>query len=164
MDKLTEIKNLNDNSLLEEKANLETKENISQDTNLESFYFNLLNDTEIKIPKMIGTENIFKLLEFILNKTFEEKEKEVPDIRKKQVLNLLIAELVDNINSDRENFSEKLNQFFSFKNFFETFFEIILKKEDLSLFKDKFFNVSKVSLYLLIYIFFFIDNSTDFKR
>jgi hypothetical protein len=154
MDKLTEIKNLNDNSLLEEKANLETKENISQDTNLESFYFNLLNDTEIKIPKMIGTENIFKLLEFILNKTFEEKEKEVPDIRKKQVLNLLIAELVDNINSDRENFSEKLNQFFSFINFFETFFEIILKKEDLSLFKDKFFNVSKVSLYLLIYIFF----------
>ena len=164
MDKLTEIKNLNDKSLLEEKANLETKENISQDINLESFYFNLLNDTEIKIPKMIGTENIFKLLEFILNKTFEEKEKEVPDIRKKQVLNLLIAELVDNINSDRENFSEKLNQYFSFINFFAIFFEILVKNEDLSSFKDKFLYVSKVSEYLLIYIFFFVDNSTDFKR
>ena len=164
MDKLTEIKNLNDKSLLEEKANLETKENISQDTNLESFYFNLLNDTEIKIPKMIGTENIFKLLEFILNKTFEEKEKEIPEIRKKQILNLLIDELIDNIGKDRENISEKLNQYFSFINFFETFFEILLRNEDVSSFKDKFLFVSKVSVYLLIYIFFFVDNSTDFKR
>ena len=164
MDKLTEIKNLNDKSLLEEKANLETKENISQDTNLESFYFNLLNDTENKIPKMIGTENIFKLLEFILNKTFEEKEKEIPEIRKKQILNLLIAELIDNIGKDGENISEKLNQYFSFINFFETFFEILLRNEDVSSFKDKFLFVSKVSVYILIYIFFFVDNSTDFKR
>ena len=164
MDKLTEIKNLNDKSLLEEKANLETKENISQDTNLESFYFNLLNDTENKIPKMIGTENIFKLLEFILNKTFEEKEKEIPEIRKKQILNLLIDELIDNIGKDRENISEKLNQYFSFINFFETFFEILLRNEDVSSFKDKFLFVSKVSVYILIYIFFFVDNSTDFKR
>ena len=150
MDKLTEIKNLNDKFLLEDKTNLETKENISQDTNLESFYFNLLNDIEIKIPKMIGIENIFKLIEFILNKTFEEKEKEIPDIRKKQILNLLIAELIDNIGKGVENFSEKLNQYFSFINFFETFFEILLKKEDLSSFKDKFFYVSKVSIFLLI--------------
>ena len=150
MDKPTEIKNLNDKFLLEDKTNLETKENISQDTNLESFYFNLLNDIEIKIPKMIGIENIFKLIEFILNKTFEEKEKEIPDIRKKQILNLLIAELIDNIGKGVENFSEKLNQYFSFINFFETFFEILLKKEDLSSFKDKFFYVSKVSIFLLI--------------
>ena len=150
MDKLTEIKNLNDKFLLEDKTNLETKENISQDTNLESFYFNLLNDIEIKIPKMIGIENIFKLIEFILNKTYEEKEKEIPDIRKKQILNLLIAELIDNIGKGVENFSEKLNQYFSFINFFETFFEILLKKEDLSSFKDKFFYVSKVSIFLLI--------------
>ena len=150
MDKLTEIKNLNDKFLLEDKTNLETKENISQDINLESFYFNLLNDIEIKIPKMIGIENIFKLIEFILNKTFEEKEKEIPDIRKKQILNLLIAELIDNIGKGVENFSEKLNQYFSFINFFETFFEILLKKEDLSSFKDKFFYVSKVSIFLLI--------------
>lgn len=150
MDKLTEIKNLNDKFIIEDKTNLETKENISQDTNLESFYFNLLNDIEIKIPKMIGIENIFKLIEFILNKTFEEKEKEIPDIRKKQILNLLIAELIDNIGKGVENFSEKLNQYFSFINFFETFFEILLKKEDLSSFKDKFFYVSKVSIFLLI--------------
>ena len=150
MDKPTEIKNLNDKFLLEDKTNLETKENISQDTNLESFYFNLLNDIEIKIPKMIGIENIFKLIEFILNKTFEEKEKEIPDIRKKQILNLLIAELIDNIGKGVENFSTKLNQYFSFINFFETFFEILLKKEDLSSFKDKFFYVSKVSIFLLI--------------
>ena len=150
MDKLIEIKNLNDKFLLEDKTNLETKENISQDTNLESFYFNLLNDIEIKIPKMIGIENIFKLIEFILNKTYEEKEKEIPDIRKKQILNLLIAELIDNIGKGVENFSEKLNQYFSFINFFETFFEILLKKEDLSSFKDKFFYVSKVSIFLLI--------------
>ena len=150
MDKLTEIKNLNDKFLLEDKTNLETKENISQDINLESFYFNLLNDIEIKIPKMIGIENIFKLIEFILNKTYEEKEKEIPDIRKKQILNLLIAELIDNIGKGVENFSEKLNQYFSFINFFETFFEILLKKEDLSSFKDKFFYVSKVSIFLLI--------------
>ena len=150
MDKPTEIKNLNDKFLLEDKTNLETKENISQDTNLESFYFNLLNDIEIKIPKMIGIENIFKLIEFILNKTYEEKEKEIPDIRKKQILNLLIAELIDNIGKGVENFSEKLNQYFSFINFFETFFEILLKKEDLSSFKDKFFYVSKVSIFLLI--------------
>ena len=155
MDKLTEIKNSNDKSLLEEKANLETKENISQDINLESFYFNLLNDTEIKIPKMIGTENIFKLLEFILNKTFEEKEKDIPEIRKKQILNLLIAELIDNIGKDGENISEKLNKYFSLINFFATFFEILLKNEDLSSFKDKFLYVSKVSIYILIYIFFF---------
>ena len=150
MDKLTEKKNLNDKFLLEDKTNLETKENISQDTNLESFYFNLLNDIEIKIPKMIGIENIFKLIEFILNKTYEEKEKEIPDIRKKQILNLLIAELIDNIGKGVENFSTKLNQYFSFINFFETFFEILLKKEDLSSFKDKFFYVSKVSIFLLI--------------
>ena len=150
MDKPTEIKNLNDKFLLEDKTNLETKENISQDTNLESFYFNLLNDIEIKIPKMIGIENIFKLIEFILNKTYEEKEKEIPDIRKKQILNLLIAELIDNIGKGVENFSEKLNQYFSFINFFETFFEILLKKEDLSSFKDKFFYISKVSIFLLI--------------
>ena len=150
MDKLTEIKNLNDKFIIEDKTNLETKENISQDTNLESFYFNLLNDIEIKIPKMIGIENIFKLIEFILNKTFEEKEKEIPDIRKKQILNLLIAELIDNIGKGVENFSTKLNQYFSFINFFETFFEILLKKEDLSSFKDKFFYVSKVSIFLLI--------------
>ena len=150
MDKLTEIKNLNDKFIIEDKTNLETKENISQDTNLESFYFNLLNDIEIKIPKMIGIENIFKLIEFILNKTYEEKEKEIPDIRKKQILNLLIAELIDNIGKGVENFSEKLNQYFSFINFFETFFEILLKKEDLSSFKDKFFYVSKVSIFLLI--------------
>ena len=150
MDKLTEIKNLNDKFIIEDKTNLETKENISQDINLESFYFNLLNDIEIKIPKMIGIENIFKLIEFILNKTYEEKEKEIPDIRKKQILNLLIAELIDNIGKGVENFSEKLNQYFSFINFFETFFEILLKKEDLSSFKDKFFYVSKVSIFLLI--------------
>ena len=150
MDKLTEIKNLNDKFIIEDKTNLETKENISQDTNLESFYFNLLNDIEIKIPKMIGIENIFKLIEFILNKTYEEKEKEIPDIRKKQILNLLIAELIDNIGKGVENFSTKLNQYFSFINFFETFFEILLKKEDLSSFKDKFFYVSKVSIFLLI--------------
>ena len=150
MDKLTEIKNLNDKSLLEEKANLETKKNISQDTNLESFYFNLLNDTEIKIPKMFGTENIFKLIEFILNKTFEEKEKEFPEIRKKQILILLIAELFDNIGKDGEKISEKLNQYFSFISFFETFFEILLKVEDLSSFKEKFLYISKVSVYLLI--------------
>lgn len=150
MDKLTEIKNLNDKSLLEEKANLETKKNISQDTNLESFYFNLLNDTEIKIPKMFGTENIFKLIEFILNKTFKEKEKEFPEIRKKQILILLIAELFDNIGKDGEKISEKLNQYFSFISFFETFFEILLKVEDLSSFKEKFLYISKVSVYLLI--------------
>jgi len=150
MDKLTEIKNLNDKSLLEEKANLETKKNISQDTNLESFYFNLLNDTEIKIPKMFGTENIFKLIEFILNKTFEEKEKEFPEIRKKQILILLIVELFDNIGKDGEKISEKLNQYFSFISFFETFFEILLKVEDLSSFKEKFLYISKVSVYLLI--------------
>ena len=163
MDKLTEIKNLNDKSIIEEKDNLEAKENISQDTNLESFYFNLLNDTEIKIPKMFGTQNIFKLLEFILSKTFEEKEKEIPEIRKKQILRLLIVELIDNIGKNEENISEKLNQYFSFIKFFEAFFEILLKK-DLSAFKDKFLFVSKVSLYLLIYIFFYLDNSTDFKR
>ena len=150
MDKLTEIKNLNDKSLLEEKANLETKKNISQDTNLESFYFNLLNDTEIKIPKMFETENIFKLIEFILNKTFEEKAKEFPEIRKKQILILLIAELFDNIGIEGEKISEKLNQYFSFISFFETFFEILLKVEDFSSFKEKFLYISKVSVYLLI--------------
>ena len=153
MDKLTEIKNFNDKSLLEEKANLEAKKNISQDTNLESFYFNLLNDTEIKIPKMFGTENIFKLIEFILNKIFEEKEKEFPEIRKKQILNLLIAELIDNIVKDGEKISGKLNQYFSFINFFETFFEILLKVEDLSSFKEKFLYISKVSVFININIF-----------
>ena len=164
MDKLSDIQNLNDKSLLEEKANLETKGDISQDTNLESFYFNLLNAPEIKIPKMFGEQNIFNILELVFNKTYEEKEKEIPETRKKQIINLLIAELIDNIGIDREKIVEKLKKYFSFTNFFETFLEIILQKDDLSSFKDTFLYISKVSSYFLIYIFFNLDNSTDFKR
>ena len=146
MDKSNEIKNFNDKSLLEEQANLETKEDITPDKELELLYFNLLNDKEVKIPKMNETQNIFKLLQFIFNKTYEENIKEIPETRKKEILNHLISKLIDKIGVNDETYLEKMKQFFSFVCFFNTFFEILLK-EDVYVFKDKFFYVSKVRKY-----------------
>ena len=163
MDRSNEIKNFNDKSLLEEQANLETKEDITPDKELELLYFNLLNDKEVKIPKMNETQSIFKLLQFIFNKAYEENIKEIPETRKKEILNHLISKLIDKIGVNDEAFSEKMKQFFSFVNFFNTFFEILLK-EDVLVFKDKFVYVSKVSKYSNNINFFLLDNSVHFKR
>ena len=163
MDKANEIKNFNDKSLLEEQANLETKEDSTQDKELELFYFNLLNDKEVKIPKLNETQNIFKLLQFIFNKTYEENIKEIPEKRKKQILNDLISKLIDKIGVNDEAYSEKIKQFFSFANFFNTFFEILLK-EDVLVFKDKFLYVSKVRKYYFNINFILLDNSVHFKK
>ena len=129
MDRSNEIKNFNDKSLLEEQANLETKEDITPDKELELLYFNLLN----------------------------------AETRKKEILNHLISKLIDKIGVNDEAFSEKMKQFFSFVNFFNTFFEILLK-EDVLVFKDKFVYVSKVSKYSTNINFFLLDNSVHFKR
>ena len=70
---------------------------------------------------------------------------------------------LDKIGVNDEAFSEKMKQFFSFVNFFNTFFEILLK-EDVLVFKDKFVYVSKVSKYSNNINFFLLDNSVHFKR
>jgi hypothetical protein len=163
MDKSNEIKKLNDNSLLEEQANLETKEDITPDKELELLYFNLLNDKEVKIPKLNETQNIFKLLQFIFNKSYEQNIKEIPETRKKQILNHLISKLIDKIGVNDETYLEKMKQYFSFVCFFNTFFEILLK-EDILVFKDKFLYVSKVSKYSFKKNFFLLDDSVYFKR
>ena len=163
MDISNEIKNLNDKSLLEEQANLETKEDITPDKELELLYFNLLNDKEVKIPKLNETQNIFKLLQFIFNKSYEQNIKEIPETRKKQILNHLISKLIDKIGVNDETYLEKMKQYFSFVCFFNTFFEILLK-EDILVFKDKFLYVSKVSKYSFKKNFFLLDDSVHFKR
>ena len=163
MDKPNEIKNLNDRSLLEEQANLERKEDNTSDKELELLYFNLLNDKEFKIPKVNETQNIFKLLQFIFNKTYEQNEKENTETRKKQILNHLTAKLIEKIGENDKTYSEKLKQFFPFVNFFNTFFEILLN-EDVLVFKDKFLYVSKVSIYSFNVNFILLDYSFYFKR
>ena len=167
MDKSNKINILDDKTLLEEKANLETKEEITSDIKLDDIFYNFLNNIENKIPKINDRENLLIYLEYFFNKYKEDNSS--PDevlLRKKQFLILLVGQLIDNIEDMTEKvFQEKMEQYFYDKKFFDIFFEILIKKDDISVFKQKIIFVSKVSLkYINTIPFIIIDDSKCFKR
>lgn len=148
MNKTDELINLDNKTLLEGQNNIQYKEDNSQDKNLETIYFNLINDKENKNLKINGIQNLLILLEYIFYKTNEENMPNEIISKKKDILNIIIEELVNNIKEINEKiFQEKLGQYFYHLNFSESFFEILYKKEDISSFKEIFLFVSKVSKY-----------------
>lgn len=151
MNKTDELINLDNKTLLEGQNNIQYKEDNSQDKNLETIYFNLINDKENKNLKINGIQNLLILLEYIFYKTNEENMPNEIISKKKDILNIIIEELVNNIKEINEKiFQEKLGQYFYHLNFSESFFEILYKKEDISSFKEIFLFVSKVSKYNLL--------------
>lgn len=151
MNKTDELINLDNKTLLEGQNNIQYKEDNSQDKNLETIYFNLINDKENKNLKINGIQNLLILLEYIFYKTNEENMPNEIISKKKDILNIIIEELVNNIKEINEKiFQEKLGQYFYHLNFSESFFEILYKKEDISSFKEIFLFGSKVSKYNLL--------------
>jgi len=149
MDKQNIAKNLNDISLIEEQINSEIKEITTIDKNLETIYLNLLNGTEIILPKFNGAPNFFLFFDFFFNRINADKAYIENYVKTNEIMNVLIEELLNNLEKKNEKiYQEKLGQYFYDINFFSIFLDKLIKKQDIPLFKEKFLIVSNVSIYL----------------
>jgi hypothetical protein len=165
MDKQNISKNINDISLKEESINSDIKEIITANKNFEAIYLNLLNSKEIKIPKINGVYNFLIFFDFIFNKISSDNGPKEELSNKNKIMDLLIEELLNNIEEIKEKkYQEQLGKYFYDINFFNSFLDKLIKKQDISTFKEKFLIVSTVSINIIIIIFIILDDSNAFKR
>lgn len=151
MAQIQESKNLNDIYLIIQQTDLNNKEDILTDKKMQTLFFNLLNNTEIILPKINSFSNYMIFLNYIFKEFQVNEISSIELSRKNEILNLLAEELINQaMKTDHIIDKEKLVQYFYDKNFFSFFLENWQKNEDISLFKGIFSRFIEVSTYLLL--------------
>ena len=151
MAQIQESKNLNDIYLIIQQTDLNNKEDILTDKKMQTLFFNLLNNTEIILPKINSFSNYMIFLNYIFKEFQVNEISSIELSRKNEILNFLAEELINQaMKTDHIIDKEKLVQYFYDKNFFSFFLENWQKNEDISLFKGIFSKFIEVSTYLLL--------------
>ena len=141
------LKQLYDINQLDEPINLETIDGIPPTKKLQTIYYNLMWDSELKLPKIDGIKSLLILLDYFYNKLFYVRKMPVHFLsRKNEILNLIIEQLLSyNIDNEDNIIKNILPQYFYEQNFFDCFLKIINKRKN-SFFEEKFRSYSKVSI------------------
>ena len=142
------LKDHYDLALIDQPLNLDNKKDDYPNRSLQIIFFNLLWGTEINFPKFENSNSVLSLLDYLLEK-FNVFEKVSPFIleRKKEIFYLVSDELLKYIGDKNEkNLPKKISKYFYDKDFY-TAFLIKLNKKSNKKFKEKFLELSTVSIH-----------------